>query len=291
MVGPGRPNPEQLRGWLAPLLRAPDRAVLALDYDGTLAPVVPDPERATPAPGAVQVLVDLSGRLGTLAVVSGRPADVLVRLGGLDRVPGLVVIGLYGEQRWEAGRLTAPAPPPGLAAALLEVPALLLGAGPSAAGAWVETKGGSFTVHLRTAADPAAAMRELRAPLAALAARRALVLQVGRLALELRRAGPDKGNALADLAANAAASPAGGPSAVLYIGDDLGDLPAFATAAALRRAGVPAWSVAAASPEVPEVSAAADVVVDGPGGVVELLRAIADLINAPAAPPTQPADG
>ena len=44
---------------------------------------------------------------------------------------------------------------------------------------------------------------------------------------------------------------------------------------ALRGRGVPGCAVASASPESPRVAAAADLVVDGPGGVVALLAAIA----------------
>jgi trehalose 6-phosphate phosphatase len=291
MAGRVGPDPKQLHGWLAPLVADPGRAVLAVDYDGTLAPVVLDPSQAYPAPGAVQALADLAGRVGTLAVISGRPAVDVVRVGGLERVPGLVVLGLYGEQRWEGGQLTAPPPPSGLAAALAEVPAALTAAGPAAVGASVETKGASFAVHVRAAADPAAALDLLRGPMGEVASRHGLALQPGRLVLELRRPGPDKGAALADLVAAGATSAIGTPSAVLYVGDDHGDLPAFATVAALRRAGVPAWAVAAASPEAPEVAEAADVVVDGPAGVVALLRALVDLLSGPAARPAPTADG
>jgi trehalose 6-phosphate phosphatase len=291
VAGASGADPRQLHQWLAPLLAGPGRAVLAVDYDGTLAPIVMDPAEAYPAPGAVQALADLAGRLGTMAVISGRPAADVVRVGGLEQVPGLVVLGLYGEQRWEAGQLAALPAPSGLAAALAEVPAVLAAAGPAAAGATVETKGASFAVHVRRAGDPAAALELLREPLGGVASRHGLALQPGRLVLELRRPGTDKGSALADLVAERAALAGASTSAVLYAGDDVGDLPAFATVAALRLAGVPAWAVAAASPEAPELADAADVVVDGPAGVVALLRAVAGLLSGPVVRPAPPADG
>ena len=63
---------------------------------------------------------------------------------------------------------------------------------------------------------------------------------------------------------------------MLFIGDDLGDLPAFAAVEALRDEGVPGLTVCSGSEEVPEVRRRADLVVDGPAGVVRLLAALAD---------------
>jgi trehalose 6-phosphate phosphatase len=62
---------------------------------------------------------------------------------------------------------------------------------------------------------------------------------------------------------------------VLFIGDDVGDLPAFHVVAQLRASGTPAWTIAVRSDEAPLVAAAADLVVSGPEQVVEVLDAIA----------------
>jgi trehalose 6-phosphate phosphatase len=261
----------------APLLAEPGRAVVACDYDGTLAPIAVRPDLAVPAPGAVAALTDLAPRVGRLAIVTGRPAADVVELAGLQRVPGLVVLGLYGAHRWEAGQVRGPVPPASVASARDEL-AVMLGAGlggRAAAGAWIEDKGGSFGLHVRAAADPVAALAALDGPVGDLARRYDLAVERGRLVLELRPPGTDKGVALAALAAEV-----GTPAAVLFLGDDLGDLAAFAAVRALRAGGTPAWAVASASPEVPEVADAADVVVDGPTGVVALLRAIADELAA-----------
>jgi trehalose 6-phosphate phosphatase len=102
------------------------------------------------------------------------------------------------------------------------------------------------------------------------------MVERGRLVLELRPPGIDKGVALRALVDELGTS----PSAVLFLGDDLGDLPAFAAVRDLRGHGVQAWAVASASAEAPEVGAAADLVVDGPAGVVALLRALADELSA-----------
>ena len=79
----------------------------------------------------------------------------------------------------------------------------------------------------------------------------------------------DKGTALTSLAGERAAR------SVLFCGDDLGDLPAFAAVRSLRADGVPGCAVASASAESPQVAAAADLVVPGPDGIVALLAAIA----------------
>src|SRR5258708_37687095 len=73
-------------------------------------------------PGAAAGLRRLAPMAGTLAVITGRPAPEAVAVGGLDQVPGLIVLGSYGRPRWEAGRLTAPPAPPGVATARPGVP-------------------------------------------------------------------------------------------------------------------------------------------------------------------------
>jgi trehalose 6-phosphate phosphatase len=66
-----------------------------------------------------------------------------------------------------------------------------------------------------------------------------------------------------------------GATSVLYAGDDLGDLPAFAAVDELRKDGVPGLLVCSGSSEVTELAERADVVVDGPEGVVGLLSGLA----------------
>ncbi len=64
----------------------------------------------------------------------------------------------------------------------------------------------------------------------------------------------------------------------MYCGDDLGDKPAFEAVRDLRTAGTPGLLVCSGSAEVPELAAAADLVVDGPAGVAALLAALADAL-------------
>ncbi|TXC96115.1 trehalose-phosphatase [Streptomyces sp. ISID311] len=274
------------RDGLAALLAHPERAVIALDFDGTLAEIVPDPEKARAHAGAVAALGRLVPRLRAAAVITGRPATVAVRLGGFADVPGLdhlTVLGHYGAERWEAatGTVHAPPPHPGVAAIQAELPGVLDSSGVWH-GTWVETaierKGGrAIAVHTRRAADPQGAFDRLRAPLTALAERHGLIVEPGRLVLELRPPGMDKGVALADWVRET------GAATVLYAGDDLGDLAAFAAVEKLRSDGLTGVLVCSGSTEVAELAERADLVVDGPAGVVGLLGALAARLDASGA--------
>ncbi|MFD7510922.1 trehalose-phosphatase [Streptomyces sp. NPDC059853] len=270
---PSLPEPvtEAGRDGLAALLARPERALVALDFDGTLAPIVDDPARAYAHQDALPALAGLAPRVGVLAIITGRPAEVAVRLGGFAGHPelaGLTVLGAYGAERWDAatGRLHRPPPHPGIVVARAELAALVERSGP---GVLLEDKGNALAVHTRTAPDPAGVFAALRAPLAELAARLGLALEPGRFVLEVRPPGTDKGAALTALARETDAS------AVLYGGDDLGDLAAFDAVAKLREAGVPGLRVCSGSTEVAELAAVTDVTVDGPAGVAGLLSALA----------------
>jgi trehalose 6-phosphate phosphatase len=263
---------------LAAIRRDPARALIATDFDGTLAPIVADPREARADPGAVAALRELAGLVGTLAVITGRPAAEAVELGGFESVPGLIVLGHYGLERWQGGALTGPGDLPGVEAARERLPGMLAGAG-APEGVWVEDKGSALAVHTRRAADPVGALAALREPLAGLAADVGLVVEPGRLVIELRPPGMDKGAALTALVAERQAGP------VLFAGDDLGDLAAFAAVRALRGEEHPGVTVCSASGEVSELAAEADLVVDGPGGVAALLSWLARSL----APSSRPA--
>ncbi|MGW8064983.1 trehalose-phosphatase [Streptomyces ziwulingensis] len=261
------------REGLDALLADPGRAVVALDFDGTLAPIVADPDRARAHPDAVPALAALAPKVASVAVITGRPAGVAVHHGGFADVPGLehlVVLGHYGAERWDAvtGTLSTPPPHPGVAAVRAELPGLLERSG-AEQGTWIEEKGHAVAVHTRRAPDPQAAFDMLRAPLADLAARHGLIVEPGRMVLELRPPGMDKGAALRAHARDV------GAASVVYAGDDLGDLPAFAAVDTLRTEGTAGLLVCSGSDEVPDLRKRADVVVDGPAGVVRLLRALA----------------
>ena len=270
MAGDSVPLPATApgRAGLAALLAAPELALIAVDFDGTLAPIVADPARARALPAAVTALRALAPLVGTVAVITGRPALDAVEFGSLDSVPGLIVLGHYGRQRWHDGVLTAPPPPPGLAAARERLPALLTDAA-APDGTWMEDKGDAVAVHTRRTADPGGALERLRVPLLRLAASTGLLVEPGRFVIELRPPGADKGLAFKDLAAERVRS------ATMFCGDDLGDRPAFGAVRELRAAGLPGITVCSGSVEVMDLAAEADLVVDGPDGVAALLAALA----------------
>ena len=274
MTEPPRSASPEGQAGLDALLAYPRQALIGTDFDGTLSSIVPDPQDARAHPEAVPVLAALAKAVGTLAVITGRPAAEAVVLGGLNAVPGLVVLGHYGGERWQDGELTVPPPSPAIQAARKALPGVLAEAA-APAGTRVEDKEYALAVHTRRTPDPEAALSLLRGPLGDLAARLGLTIEPGRLVVELRPPGVDKGSALTGLVRERAAR------SVLFCGDDLGDLPAFAAVRELRTRGVPGCAVASASTESPQVAAAADLTVPGPGGIVALLTAIAATLGVP----------
>lgn len=259
--------------------------LVVLDFDGTLSPIVEDPEVALIHEEAPGVLVDLSAQVRAIAVLTGRPARQVLALGGLDDVGDaigeagreLVILGQYGNERWSsnARRVISPKPPTGLASLISDLPRLLRTA--DAADAWVEEKGLAVAVHTRRTADPRAAFDRLLPVLTEAARSRNLTIEPGRLVIEVRSSGMDKGVALHQLAREYDAR------AVVFVGDDLGDVPAFEAVAELRDQGMPALLVCSGSDEESSLHDLADVVVAGPDGVMAFLRTLtADLRAARA---------
>ncbi len=261
---------------LAAIIGAPRRAAIVFDFDGVLSPIVDDPERAYVDQRALAGLSRLAPLVGAIAIITGRPAAVVVALGGFAQRPELArltVFGHYGRERWDGrtGRVHAPPPTDGVVGARAELPGLLRSLG-LAGEVRVEDKGSSVAVHTRASADPIGLLDRLREPVRSLAARHGLLVEPGRMVLELRPAGVDKGQALREFVTEVRAG------AVAYTGDDLGDLAAFAAVDALRADGVPGVKICSGSTEAIEVAHRADLVVDGPAGVADLLEGLADAL-------------
>ena len=207
--------------------------------DGTLSPIVEDPELAHIHPDAPDVLVEVARAVRAVAIITGRPARQALALGGLDDVGTaigeegreLYVFGQYGHERWSSSRrrVVSPRPPQGLGRFLAELPGVLRGA--DAATAYVEEKGLGVAVHTRRMADPAAAFDRVRLPVSELAARHGLLVEPGRNVVEVRAPGMDKGVAVHTLATEL------GARAFLFAGDDLGDVEAFGAVDELRGGG------------------------------------------------------
>jgi trehalose 6-phosphate phosphatase len=261
----------------ADLVAVAGSVVVGLDFDGTLAPIVDDPDSAHIHPDAPDVLLDLSSVVRAVAVVTGRPARKVLALGGLEDVGReigdggreLFVFGQYGFERWSSTsrRVVSPRPPQGLSGFLRELPRVLRDA--EASEAFVEDKGLAIAVHTRRLADPAGAFERLEPRLRDLAGRYDMAIQPGRHVIEVRSPGMDKGTVVRELARDLEA---GG---FLFAGDDLGDIEAFAAVEEMRAEGIPTLLVCSASAEESALVSRSDVVVRGPDGVLSLLRRLA----------------
>jgi trehalose 6-phosphate phosphatase len=259
--------------YAALVARAAD-VVVGLDFDGTLAPIVDDPEAAHIHPDAPEVLTALADAVRAVAVITGRPARQALALGGLDQVGDaiggagreLYLFGQYGNERWSSTnrRVVSPRPPAGLATFERELPRVLRTA--DADEAFVEDKGLAVAVHTRRLEDPDDAFDRLVKPITELAERHGLSVEPGRQVLEVRSHGMHKGLVVDWLMEHLEA---GG---FLFAGDDLGDVEAFEAVLDLRRRGLPTLLVCSASREEPTLRELSDVVVEGPTGVLDLLR-------------------
>ena len=275
----GLPEPRTTVGAqaLRAIIGSPHDTLIGLDFDGTLAPIVDDPEQAYADPAAVAALGRLGERVGAVVVITGRPVRTAVRLGGFDAVAGLgsmVVLGQYGVERWNAAgnSFLLPPEPDEIDAVVEELPGLLASLG--LAEARVEHKGRAIGVHTRTLADPAQAFAALESPIRELAGRHGLRVEPGKNVWEIRPAGVDKGASLRGVVAET------GARQVVFAGDDLGDLPAFEAVQALRGEGLAGLLVCSASYEEDALVAISDVILDGTAGVAEWLTELADAIDA-----------
>ncbi|MBD0329829.1 MAG: trehalose-phosphatase [Thermoleophilia bacterium] len=229
---------------LAELARDPARAAILLDIDGTLAPIVADPTQSRVPDETRAELVRLTGRYALVGCLTGRPQEQARAIVGVE---ALEYIGEHGlELRPEAGdwgdlldRFVREAPLP------------------------AERKRFTVAFHYRTAPDEGAAVDALTA-VATRAAEEGLVPKWGRKVLELRPPiDAHKGTAVVHLLTSR------GIHRALFAGDDLTDLDGFRAMDDLEL-GV---KIAVVSPESPSgLAAEADVVVEGPPQLLDLLR-------------------
>ncbi len=259
------------------VLHRPSEALVGLDFDGTLAPIIDNPEVAYANPAAVSALGRLGHFVGTIVVITGRPARTAVELGGFAAVDGLksmVVLGQYGVERWNAAtdEFAIPPEPPEIIAVAREIPHILAELG--LADARVEHKGRAIGVHTRELADPGGSLQQLTVPLSELANRHGLSIEPGKNVLEIRASGIDKGDALREIVAER------GARTVIFAGDDLGDLPAFRAVQELREQGLDGLLICSASHEEDALTAISDLVLDGSRGVAEWLNQLADELEA-----------
>ncbi|HEY2767462.1 MAG TPA: trehalose-phosphatase [Solirubrobacteraceae bacterium] len=257
---------------LEPLRSDPSNSAVLLDIDGTLAPIVRHATDAHVPEATRTLLIEIAKRYRLVGCVSGRRAASARQVVAIGSI---AYVGNHGGELLRAGA-TQPEVDPELARWTERVRAF-------AARVYtgehqrlrvrVEDKHAIAAFHWRGAPDEAAAAAAVR-EIAERAEEQGLAVHWGRKVLEVRPPVTlDKSLGVSALLSGSA--PAFG--AALYVGDDTTDLDAFRGLRALvdDRMLARAVCVAVRSEEAPrELVEQADLAIDGPDGVRELLEAL-----------------
>jgi trehalose 6-phosphate phosphatase len=267
MMAEDTPVPGEL---LEPLRAEPTRSAILCDIDGTLAPIVAEPDDASVPDATRTVLRALAERYALVGCLSGRRAADARRMVGVDE---LVYVGNHGLESLVPGA-NEPRLDPAVSASserAREFVAALDQARLDGVGVRREDKGPIQSLHWRGAARGVEAELEAKA-IAARAADRGLEPRWGRKVLELRpTADVDKGSAVECLIAEH------GLLRALFGGDDVTDLDAFGALRRMRSAGRLEHAIClgvASDEEPPDLRERSDFVVDGTAGFLEVLRSL-----------------
>lgn len=200
-------------------------AALFLDFDGTLVEIADTPESIRVPAGLPTLLDRLAERLGgRLAIISGRSiADLERHLGRSN----LALSGSHGLELRLPGGVDVPIAAP----AWLEEARRQVGLFAEGQGLLVEDKPSSLAVHYRQVPDREAHVTDF---LEGMADTHGLTVQHGKMVVELRPPGADKGDALRRLMAE----PIFASARPLFVGDDLTDEDGFEAANALGGGGI-----------------------------------------------------
>lgn len=203
-----------------------DGASLFLDFDGTLVELQGRPDEVAVSRELSALMRRLGAKMpGRIAVVSGRS---VAQINGLFGAPAFAVSGSHGLERvWPDGRRQAPDPPDGIE----EVRSAMRRLRDDYPLLIVEEKPFGTALHYRQAPEAEAASQALAARLAK---ETGLHLQTGKMMVELRLGGADKGVAIRALLAE----PEMAGTRPVFIGDDDTDEPGFVAAADLGGAGI-----------------------------------------------------
>jgi trehalose 6-phosphate phosphatase len=248
--------------------RAPGRAILFCDIDGTISPIVGRPQDAFVPDRTLDVLGRLIEYLGLVAFVTGRAVDDGRRLVGLD---GAAYVGTHGIELIDAeGNVRTEPQAERYLDQVQAVAALATAAFDEAAhGIVVEDKRTVLAVHYRLAPDAAAARHEILTKVVEPARALGLAVSTGHFLYEVRPPVPfTKGTATRRLLGEH------DPLATMFCGDDLTDVTGFAAVHewAAQDARRTACAVAALTGETPQpVVDGADVLVAGVTGVHQVL--------------------
>ncbi len=241
---------------------------LVSDFDGTLSPIVNDPESAKPDARIQALLGELRDHVLAVVILSGRAVeDVSERVG----VPGLIFIGNHGFERLQDGKIIIPdqAKPyqKAVKKAAKKIRRNLL------PGMRLENKGITLSVHYRQAEDEEAVREDFLPRIRSWSDKYGLVLFQGRKVFELRPpVDVDKGTAFIQFVKDFKVQ------AAVYLGDDTTDASVLKAAKKLRETGVcEAYGIGVHSPDTPmEIHLHEDYYVDGVDGVGDFLSALVD---------------
>ncbi len=197
-------------------LAAAPRLLVALDFDGVLAPIVDVPSQARPLPASARAVAALAALPDTaVALVSGRGLADLAAVSGLG--PPVRLVGSHGGEFDDGGAVLDDEQRARLDALTAELAALVDGE----PGVALEHKPAGVAVHVRNAA-PDVAVRVLDAVRAGPARRDGVDATPGKAVLDLAVLRVNKGLAVDVLRERT------GADAVLFAGDDVTDETAFA---------------------------------------------------------------
>lgn len=211
--------PEPLMGALRELARV-RRLLVALDFDGTLAPEVDSPDQARALPESREAVLRLLEVPRTrVALVSGRALGSLIEVAQLpDEV---LLVGSHGIEL----RLDDPRDRTSLDAVELErvdvLHEVLSQVADSIDDVWLEAKPAGFALHTRLASEENSRIAHLVALTEATAEDGELTIREGKNVLEFAVRSTTKGEALEHLRRYTEAD------AVFYAGDDVTDEDAF----------------------------------------------------------------
>ena len=221
---PGSDPAPELLAALRTFAAAP-QVLIALDFDGCLAPFVRDPAHARPLPEAAEALRTLAPLPGVhLALVSGRPLADLYRLAGPP--PGTVLVGSHGAERGAVDptgelHLTPVTLTPDQADLLAQVSSAVEQLAHAHPGVWIEHKPAAAVVHTRSLPDEQAEP-VLAAAMTGPGSWPGVHPIHGNQVVELAVVDATKGESLQTLRADLVGVPA------LYAGDDVTDETALA---------------------------------------------------------------
>lgn len=258
------------------------RRLWLLDYDGTLAPIVSQPENALPEARALDALVALSRRESdVLAIVSGRSVAQLVAFLGPLTSEKAFFCGLHGGEivEWPSGKALLE-PDPALRAKLASfetaLVANLAANGLESRGISLENKTFSLAMHYRNAADADAAHEAIGAFHKASIECKALgdfAIRPGKMVLELVPGTFEKGRA-ASFLLDRSRDERGVPAHPISAGDDITDEHAFE---AVLRENPDATVIRIGKEERPS---GARYRLDSPSDMVEVLARVTGLLRS-----------